>query len=201
MSARDTLTETAIAGSPLSSQDRSAAQVRLPHELVKLGDETVFLKQGDKLSRRLEAPLRVVPPDQRLRARQLVVLNPVLGLQIDHELAFLQRSLHAVRDGLLPQQLVAQLVVVGGEILSVLALDAAAAKSARSHICSKGMVRSTTANTPHFMDTLLVFDMALISISAFRNISLEYSQLCSSRHTNWSALNRPQRPRPFTIRV
>ena len=90
----------------------------VPDEAVQLGDEPVALEEGDELRGGLEAPLGVRPAHQRLRARQAAVPDPVFGLEIDLELPLRQGGLHIVDDGLLPQQLAPQLVVVGGEVLA-----------------------------------------------------------------------------------
>ena len=92
----------------------------LPHELVQLGDKAVFLKQGNKLAGGHEAPLRVNPPHQRLRAAQPAVAGPILGLKIDGKLIACQSGLHGGGDALLPQQLPAQNVVIDGDGLVVL---------------------------------------------------------------------------------
>ena len=68
------------------------------------------------------------PAYQRLCAGQPLIPDPVFGLQVNQELLLFQGRFHTVDNGLLPQQFITQLVVIGGKILSVLSLDAARRK-------------------------------------------------------------------------
>ena len=64
------------------------------------------------------------PAHERLRTGQTVIIQVEFGLEEDGELPLRERGFHGVRDRLLAQQPAAQRVVVDGQNLMVLPLDA-----------------------------------------------------------------------------
>ena len=120
-----------------------------PHILVQLCDKAVLLEQRNKLSGRLKAPHRMLPPDKSLCPRKPVVPDPVLGLQIDLKLLLGKGRLHAVRYGLFPQKTVAKLIVIGREIRSIPSLNAAGSqKGPVAHLLHRHIPVSHLVNPP-----------------------------------------------------
>ena len=66
----------------------------------------------------------MIPPHQRLRPRQAVVIQAVFRLKIDNELALSQGGLHGVCDRLLPQELSPQGIVINRKVPVVVSFDA-----------------------------------------------------------------------------
>ena len=64
------------------------------------------------------------PPHQRLRPGEGAVVQPVLGLEVKGKLSLGQRGLHGVGNGLLPQELFPQGIVINGKVLMIVALNA-----------------------------------------------------------------------------
>ena len=91
---------------------------------VQPGDKTVFLKQGNEFSRGQKAQLRVNPAHQSLGPRQTVIVQAVLRLIIDNKLPFVQCGLHGLRNGLLPQQLAPQNIIIDREVAIILIFNA-----------------------------------------------------------------------------
>ena len=96
----------------------------VPDELVEPGNEAVFLKQGDELPRGQEAPLGMNPAHQGLRPGQGIVVEAEFGLQVHAELPLGQGILHDVGDGLLPQELAPEGIVINCQVAVVVPLDA-----------------------------------------------------------------------------
>ena len=95
------------------------------------------------------------PANQGFRTGQDACLNAVFGLKVDFKLSFRQRPLHAVGDGLLPQQLAAQLFIVDGKVLAILALDAAHGQQRPvAHLLDGDCAVYDGVNTPFHHDVL-----------------------------------------------
>ena len=66
------------------------------HEPVQIDDEPVLFEQGKEGARQTQADARVAPPHERLGAGYLSLAQIQLRLQVDDELARIQRLGHTV---------------------------------------------------------------------------------------------------------
>ena len=87
---RDTLTDTARGGYPLSPIPKQGTHT-LPYKLIQSGNKAILLKQRDKLSGRHKSPLRMNPSHQRLSPCHPFILHTVFGLKVNHKLILSQR--------------------------------------------------------------------------------------------------------------
>ena len=136
-------------GMPLPLPLPQKAADLVPHIPVKPGNEAVLFKQGNELARRHEAPLGMNPAHQRLGTGDAALLQAVLGLKIHQEFLICQSRLHGIADGLLPQKLCPQGIVVNRQKLIVFSLDAVhRQKHPIAHLLHLDVAVSDLVNAP-----------------------------------------------------